>query len=178
MATSFPGPPTEEELENAIIASAHSGILDDCRRIVLWIDANTRYWPPPIVLKGDLVKAIASELKSMIGSGKHDRLIHRHHLTLWGEVRAINRAIDEPLVKTGRTIKAAQRAGHEKVHGTKEQKDARKAVIVGDFNQEISNGTKRTAAYALVGEKHQVSAKTVQRYVKSLDSLATVQKKR
>lgn len=63
----------------------------------------------------------------------------------------------------------ARRRGHETVHGTDKEKAEKWKLINDDLQAELQTGTKKTAAYAIVAERHGVSAKTVertQRYLK------------
>lgn len=55
------------------------------------------------------------------------------------------------------------RLAHEKLYGTKEEKVARWQRLYDDLLAELAKGTKKTAAYALVAERHGVSPKQVQR---------------
>lgn len=84
--------------------------------------------------------------------------------------RATMKWAEEGTWLTGKKSLSGAKSGHEVVHGDEAAKRARWQAMIADLDAELSRGTKKTAAYAVVAEKHGVSAKTVQRarrYLKS-----------
>lgn len=68
---------------------------------------------------------------------------------------------------TGKKVQDGTRYAHEVAHGTAAQKAARWSSYQRDYDEERARGTKKTAAYSLVAEKHNVHPDTVRKNVKS-----------
>jgi len=68
-----------------------------------------------------------------------------------------------PAAQRGYKTLAAARKGHETVHGTDEEKQARGRVYVEDHARFMAGGYTKTQADDAVASKHGCSAKTVQR---------------
>ena len=66
----------------------------------------------------------------------------------------------------GVTVVKAAKVGHEKTHGSAAEKAYRREVVCADLDAEIARGTKLTAAYEIVGERHGISGRTVRSYAK------------
>jgi hypothetical protein len=154
---------TRQRLDELIADVWKPGIRADCRRIQKWIDENSASWPAEIRSRAEGIRKSADRVLNMLAEGKPDALIATRHFDLWSFVRTINRELDKPDMETGRKVKLAARSGHETVHGTDTEKRAKWQAIANDLRAEVASGTKKTAAYAIVAEKHGVSAKTVQR---------------
>jgi integrase len=69
----------------------------------------------------------------------------------------------EPTWVRGDKVLRGAQTGHEQVYGTMNQKQQHWRKIADDLRTELGKGTKKTAAYGLVAERHNVSVKTVQR---------------
>ncbi len=65
----------------------------------------------------------------------------------------------------GRKLRAVGHQAHEKVHGTSEEKAARRDAYLLEYDRLRADGMRKTLAYDLTAEKFSVSAKTIQRAV-------------
>lgn len=65
----------------------------------------------------------------------------------------------------GGKVRAGGHQAHEKVHGTEEEKAARRDAYLQEYDRLRADGMRKTLAYELTGEKFGVSAKTIQRAV-------------
>lgn len=65
----------------------------------------------------------------------------------------------------GGKVRAGGHQAHEKVHGTEEEKAARRDAYLQEYDRLRADGMRKTLAYELAGEKFGVSAKTIQRAV-------------
>lgn len=76
-----------------------------------------------------------------------------------------------PSARRGDKVMSGAQSGHEAVHGTKAEKDARWTRMAKDFKRELERGTGKDAAYCIVAEKHGVCDRTVRRAVKQIEKI-------
>lgn len=67
-----------------------------------------------------------------------------------------------------KTIQSA-RGGHERVHGTKEAKEARWSEMYSDYLDALAKGRTKSRAQELVGLKHGVSSRTIRTVAKKYE---------
>lgn len=75
-------------------------------------------------------------------------------------------------IRRGVRLLESAREGHEKVHGTAEEKEARWRRYAADHAEEVARGISKEAAYHTVAQNHGVSDRTIRRAVEKVRKIA------